>query len=481
MNFVFLKNIFSTQNKIIALLLFFILIKGIIWAWNIPLFTLSDEVTHFTYIHYLSEHKELPRKTDTMIKLEKSTVELRKVLKMIKIDKTPLSNAHLNFSNATKDRNGSNPISFNDFLNNSNLRAGWSFNYPPFYYAYASIFYTIGKNLNFDIIAIAYLIRFSAVIFLIITVVFSYKIAFIFSRDSLFAIIICSIISLMVSVSAVFSSINNDVALIAFGHIVLYLTTRIFYSTRQKIGRLTIFWFLAFIPAIYSKPQAIIFIPLLIGALIYNGLKNKGLRINAAINILFIAAAALIAILLLPIGFLDFFKINLASINGMNEITTIVKNDFLRRINLVFDFFVQLGLFHSGHPIWIFSFLGTLIFLSLVGIILFFFNFFKNKNNHLEKARALLLNAAPIIILEILYTFLYYREAIINKVYDFPGQGRYYFIVLAPLVIIFVYGLQYVSDYLKLPRRILYFILILFFALLNSYFFANIILSAAYL
>ena len=32
--------------------------------------------------------------------------------------------------------------------------------------------------------------------------------------------------------------------------------------------------------------------------------------------------------------------------------------------------------------------------------------------------------------------FLYFREAIINKAYDFPGQGRYYFIVLTPLLVI---------------------------------------------
>ncbi len=473
-----IKNIFTRQDGILALLLVFILFKGIVWGWNIPLFTLSDEVTHFTYIHYLSEYKELPRSADTPTKLEKSSAELRKNLKSLQVYKTPLSLEHTDFA-ASAD---ANPVSFNDFLNNANLRANWSFNYPPLYYVLMSIFYTLGKNLNFDIISIAYLIRFCAIFFLIITIIFSYKIAFILTNDRLFALIICSIISLMASMSAVFSSINNDVALIAFSHIVLYLVYRIFYSSSQNVNRLIILASFAFLAAILSKPQAIIFIPLMIGALIYNWLKNKKIRTNAAMNILVIGSIILVTILIMPNGFLsNFFKIDFRSIDGGGGIMTILKNDLLRRFTLMFDFFIQIGLFHSDQSVWIFSSLSVLILFSTMGIILFCYNFFKKRDFYSANVKALLLCAIPIITLEILYTFLYFREAIINKAYDFPGQGRYYFIVLTPLLVIFVYGLQYLFELLRLPRRALYFILIIFFAFLNSYFFINIILPSAYL
>lgn len=476
-----MKN-FITGRKILLFFLFFILIKGTIWSGGISLFTLSDEITHFTYIQYLAEHKELPRSADVLAKLETSSIDLRKTLKILEVDKTPLSDAHLDFAKTREHGNDPNPISFHDFLNNPNLRANWSFSYPPLYYAFGSVLYIFGKTIGFDITSIAYLLRFSAIFFLIITVIFSYKTALILSRDRLFAIIVCSIIALMVSVNTVFSSINNDVALIAFSHIVLYLIYRIFYSPPQNVNLLMVLLFFAFLAAILSKPQAIIFVPLLVGALMYNGLKNKKLKSNMTVNILAAAAVSLTTILLLPKGFFsNFLKIGFGSINGTGEIITIIINDLIRRFNLVFDFFIQLGLFNSSYPIWIFSFLGVMILLSGLGMILFFYHFFKGRHSNTEKAKALLMCLIPFITLEILYTFLYYREAIINKVYDFPGQGRYYFIVLAPLIMMFVYGLQYIFELIKVPRRVLYYILVLFFAFLNGYFLIHIIVPSAYL
>lgn len=479
--FVKIKNFFKNYDKIIIFFLLFVLLKGIVWSIGIAPFTLSDEVTHFTYVHYLAEHKELPRTESTFTKLEASSVELRKTLRAIEIDKMPLSESHLDFIKTKRDGNDIDPISFHDYLNNPNLRANWSFGYPPAYYIFSSIFYSIGNNLNFDIISIAYFIRFLSVFFLIITLIFSYKIALIIGQDRSFAIVVCSIITLMVSVSAAFSSINNDVALIAFSHIVIYLIFRIFYSSWQTANRLMPFLLTALSAAILSKPQAFVFIPLAAGVYIYNILKNKKSKayILAGVSLAFFAILTAVYLVLPANFFPAFFQFK--SISGSAGLITIIENDILRRFGLVFDFFLQLGPFSFNYPAWIFGILGTLVLMSGLGIILFFYDHLKNKKRNKDGTTILSLSIVTVGMLEILFTFLYYREAILNGVYDFPGQGRYYFIVLAPLIAVFVYGLRHIFELIKLPRRFLYYALILFFAFLNSYSFINVVLQYTYL
>lgn len=477
-----IDNIFKSKNGILLFFLFFIFVNGIVWSLSVSLFTLSDEVTHFTYIHYIAEYKELPRSEDALAKLEASSVELRNILKKLEIDKTPLSAAHMDFAGTASDIKSESVIPFDEFLNNPNLRANWSFNYPPLYYSFASIIYAFGKAFNFDIISIAYLIRFSSIFFLIITLVFSYKIALIASKDDLFAITVCAIIGLLTSVNTVFSSINNDVALIAFSHIAFYYILKIFNSGNRLSGLSILAASLGVLAAMLSKPQAIIFIPLLAGAIIYSEFKGKKIKRGTILSFLISGTALLTAIFFVfPSGFINFLKIPFKSINGSGEIVLTLINDAVRRFNLMFDFFTQLGIYGSDYPIWIFSILGVLILFSIAGIALFFYKKFKYKSIDTAQLYSILAVMAPIIILEILYTFLYYREAIINEVYDFPGQGRYYFLVLAPLIIVFLFGLRHMLDLIKLPLKAMYFFLILFFAFLNCYFLLNIVLKHSYL
>ncbi len=87
--------------------------------------------------------------------------------------------------------------------------------------------------------------------------------------------------------------------------------------------------------------------------------------------------------------------------------------------------------------------------LALIGLVVWFYKKHQQKESSIKIAIAACTAA---IITDITYAILFARNAITMEYYNFPTQGRYYFIVILPLVALMFMGLKQLSktNYLSL-------------------------------
>ena len=472
----FLQN--HLWRNLIAIFLLFIILKGTIWIFTVSIFTPSDETTHFFYTHYSVTEKMIPRFDSNVVeKIAKNSYDIKKVHSYLEIENTALSISHLNFNRSITEK--SQILSDEKFINNLVIHPTWSFNYPPFYYLIESIPYAAGKIIHLDIVSIVYLMRIFSFLFFLVTVIFSYRIALLIDGDKKFAFVVAAIIALMPSVSMNFSSINNDAAIIAFGHIAFYYLLKIIYSARVSFADATK-GILAIAAALLAKPQSIILIPLLLGVYFFSIQKDKkAFKRNIGI---------LCGGLLFAGIFIYFFTFSMIASYFNSIIKTIPQISFadfkiaftydvLRRIILSFDFWLKVHTFSDFFPHFISILLGIFNALGVFGIILHFYIQMKKKNYH----KGLIFCLASLASLDILYTLIQYYESIAHKVYDSLSFGRYYFLLLCPIIILFVWGIRHITTFFKIPNKVIYTGLLLFFSFLSSYSLLNIAIQYTYL
>lgn len=465
-------------RRLIAIFLIFIIIKGIIWIFTIAVFTPSDETTHFSYTHYIATEKTIPRLDGNVAeKFNKNSFEIKKVHSDLEIENTALSTSHRNFNQSIGEEK--KILSDEEFINNLVIHPTWSFNYPPLYYLLELMPYAVGKIMQFDITSIVYLMRIFSFLFFLITLTFSYRIALLIDGDKKFAFIVTAIISLMPSVSMAFASINNDAAVIAFGHIAFYYLLKTLYVTKVLFATAAK-GILALTAALAAKPQAIIFIPLLTG--VYFFVIQKGKKAFKR-NIGMLCAG------LIFVGiFIYFFTFSMIESYFNNLIRTFSQMtfanfkiafiyDIFRRIVLFFDFWLKVHTFNNFFPQFISVLLGTFSVIAIFGALLSFYAQINKKRYN----KGLLFCLISFIALDILYTLIHYYESIAHNVYDQLNFGRYYFLFLCPIIIIFVWGIRHISMLIKIPQKVIYIGLFLFFAFLNSYALLNIAIQYTYL
>lgn len=465
-------------RHLIAIFLIFITIKGTIWIFTIAVFTPSDETTHFFYTHYIVTEKTIPRfDNNASEKFNKNSYEIKKVHSDLEIENTALSMSHRNFNQSIDEEK--KILSNEEFINNLIIHPTWSFNYPPLYYLLESMPYAVGKIMQFDVTSIVYLMRIFSFLFFLITVIFSYRIALLIDGDKKFAFVVAAIISLMPSVSMAFASINNDAAIIAFGHIAFYYLLKTIYTAKIPFATATK-GILALTAALAAKPQSIIFIPLLVGAYFFTiRMNKKTLKRNIGM---------LCAGLILVGIFIYFFTFSIIESYFNNFIITFSQMtfadfkiafiyDIFRRIVLFFDFWLKVHTFSNFFPQFVSVLLGILIILAVFGAILSFYAQIKKKKYN----KGLLFCLISFIALDTLYTLIHYYESIAHNVYDQLSFGRYYFLFLCPIIILFVWGIRHISMLIKIPHKIIYIGLFLFFAFLSGYSLLNIAAQFTYL
>jgi len=137
---------------------------------------------------------------------------------------------------------------------------------------------------------------------------------------------------------------------------------------------------------------------------------------------------------------------------------------------LLFNFWTAVEFFDTLYPLWIMATLWLLCAIALWGLGMRAFVKLNERENAQRLHYKLIACAIAVVLLELFYTLLYYRGALFASSYDFPGQGRYYFVLLAPLIVLFLYGLKYWAQTLfKIPPKIVYALVLLFFFFLHNY------------
>lgn len=464
------------NNKIYIFFFFFILIKGLLWTLVIPPLRTPDEDAHFAYVQYLAEEKKVPRNIGKLKSTQLTTSEeLEKTIQLIR------ESALMIFSSMDqKPKNIPNEfISYSRKVPPGEYKNAAAL-YPPLYYLYETIPYLIGAKL--DIFHRIYLMRFFSLIFYLITIIFIYKIAFLFSREKNFSHTVTLMATFLPAVSSAFSGINNDVALFAFSHIMIYYLSRYLMLPKNNIKTLVRQGVILGI-ALLTKTQALIFIPLIIFAHLPKTNFWKLKNFFKVIKIFLVAGFIALPFAILPL--FDYFQNNIVAeladkkISGgigHPEIIKAMTEDLFRRKDLFFAFWSQIQTFDAHFPPLLAIATGGLALVAIWGLIIYFI--FNNKKGDIP---FVLFFLACFLALELFYTMLYYRTALTIQYYAFPGWSRYYFVVLGPLLILYVLGLKSFAVFLKIPTKFIYIILILFFIFLHNYVFFNAVLQYNYL
>jgi len=455
------------KNKLYILFFFFILIKGLIWTWSIPPFFVSDELPHFAYTQYLVEEKAIPKNSGELLPLVTTmSEELDKASALLQERHLIRSFSHMKFS----EQNEPIPAKFDSYSRRTekeNYKNSAAI-YSPLYYGFEAIPYMLGYNL--DILSRLYLTRMFSLIFLFITLIFIYKIALLISEQRLFALTAVAIVSLMPSInSSSFGGINNDAALIAFSQILFYLLLKALKNVNSTImAPISIGAVLGL--TLLAKPQGVIFIPII--AIVF--------------FIFFIGVIMTAPFYIEPVKY--FINNPGEAINqpqdilSLKNIFTAIGYDLLRRFSLLLEFWLQAQLYSVFYPFYMNSFILALELAAAIGLIYIGKDYSKKalqSNQHFYVYIALCVLA--FFALEAFYTMLFYKGALLTNYYNFAAQGRYYFPVIGPLIVIFLASLYRFFNKLNIPQNFVSISLLLFFLILHNYSLINIILQLNYL
>ncbi len=477
------QEIISTPYvKILFIFFFFIFIKGILWTWVIPPFMVPDESAHFAYTQYLVEEKQIPHNTvQPSVWNRSQSEELKQALELTENQDVILTTQHQSYYKVSKDLTPSiltadRNTPHEQYHNSAAV-------YSPLYYVIESIPYLAGYDLN--IFHRLYLMRAFSLVFLFITTIFAYKISFLVTKDKSFALVIAAIANLMPSVNATsFAGVNNDAILIALSHALFFYLLLVLFN-KMHITKKTLFGMgilLGF--TLLTKTQAIIFLPITFGTYIYWGVQQHTIRRSFVYGILVCGIALLIATpFMIPQLFSHLTDTQITATETAISASTLhlaVFQDIFRRLNISMNFWTQVAFFDTLYPLWISATLLLFMLLALWGVLLWLIS--KKSGNNAHLLLSLIFFFCSFVVLEIFYSALYYNSALKYQHFDFPGQGRYYFMLLAPILILFLFGLRYwLKTLFKVNEKLLYAVLIIFFSFLHNYALINIALQYHYL
>jgi len=468
---------FINHTVLFFLLCFvFTLLKGILWTWVIPPFMAPDESAHFAYTQYLVEERRIPKNTREFSVLHHAqSDELAQALALTENEQILLTTTHLNFAHTSKMLPSDLPSA--DRRVAALLYTNPAALYSPFYYTIEALPYLAGYNL--DLFSRLYLMRFFSLIFLLVTTVFAYKIAYLVTKEKNFSLLTAAIINLMPSVNATsFGGVNNDALLIALGHALFFYLLKLLFQD-IPLARKSIFSFGVLLGlTLLTKTQAIIFLPLTFCAFLYHGIRHRTVQHSLIILTCIYGIASLIALpfVLPPLAqYMSTASAHTALSAGAVFAPAYAWKaaffmDITRRMALLFNFWTAVEFFDTLYPLWIMAALWLLCAIALWGLGMRAFVKLNERENAQRLHYKLIACAIAVVLLELFYTLLYYRSALFASSYDFPGQGRYYFVLLAPLIVLFLYGLKYWAQTLfKIPPKIVYALMLFFFLFLHNY------------
>lgn len=464
-----LKGIIK-NNALILLVLLVILVKGIIFAMIIPLWQNHDEIEHFAYTQYLVEEKKIPVYQGTFKSHHDLTVseEIAKADELLENSKISYGVfqrnqlIHQDFSNAlTRDQMAIQLDNLDRQVNNQEYKNA-AVIYSPLYYAIEAVPYLIFYD--DDIITRSYAMRLFGIIFLLITVFFSYQLALLIIKNKYAAITVAILIGFLPRFSYTSAGINNDALLVSLSTILIYLLIK--YLFQPLTFKKSICLGIIFGLGLLAKTQFIVFTPLLLGFFIYKFIKEgnrKTLIKSALVMLLFIIIISGWWFLFNYQNYHNILGAQNETINNKNspQITfrTAAYYIILRYFYMFSSYFHISGCCHEilMAPIYQALF-GISVGAGIFGFLLFLIQARKNKvkRNKLVPAITLVLF---LIILEGFLLFIFLQGLFTRGAVSFPIDGRYLYPVIAALTVMFIIGLQ------KLIPKKIYGIIYLFLSL----------------
>lgn len=488
------------HGKLLIIIMVLFLLKELLFVFLVPPFTNKDEAAHFLYVQYLVEEKKLPvyeGKFSTPLELSFSeeyyqarlavnkavlektqNINLAEKLKKYQQIRSELSG--LGRRPLTSDkRNKFTELAYRLPANNQYKNAAVL--YPPLYYLLEALPYKIFYHS--DVLTRLYAMRVFSTIFFLLTLILIYLAAKHLTKNLLFSLSAIIISGLQPIFSYVGSGVNNDVLLVLFCTLIFYLCLKLFDYINW---RRTIILGLVLGLGLLTKQQFLVFLPLAFIPFLYHFIKNKTLRKKITQYLLI---ALLITVIIAGWWFLRNYQLYhnfvLAETDSQSnpEYLDLSFGKYLYLIAIRYLYaFTTFGFnltYHTstGLPP-IFIFIGAL--LSLFGFAGLLYYFYQTKRAIADIFRVkmfFLLSGA--LLLEIIYTYLFLTNLVNSGIYTFPVEGRYYFPVILPIILLWLWGLVKLIPQ-KFEKNSLL-ILISFFLITHISFLALVIFPRFYL
>lgn len=454
----------------IGLLVGITFFKGLLWLFIVPIFQTPDEPQHYSYVQYLAEKKSLPQLKDLSFTPSPRLKQQMEILETEQI----AHNAHIQHS-YYRQASTTPPyqlLTSAEALDPTPGEYNYVNNYGPLYYLLNLPFYYLFEP---NLVAQVYSMRTFSLLLSCCTVIFALlaarKLPKIGEKSAFF---IALFISFLPQFSFISSSINNDNLLISIFTLAFYFMISWWDKelTLKKILGLSLMATLA----MFTKTQGVL---LIILSIIYVFAKLWTLKKSAWKKEKFTTKAFITGLTLIGLATSStlFFRELLQKLllqwhtveQYFNEhsILWFTKTITLTRLFRTYKSFVgRFGWLDTLMPQWAYVGFSVLLAAGILGLIMFLYRTYKNRS--LIKGKTVL---APylfllgsVLLTDLMYTALFAQNAVLHEYYNFPTQGRYYFIVILPISILIFRGLQS----LKLPKAMwLQYLSVYFVILIN--------------
>jgi 4-amino-4-deoxy-L-arabinose transferase-like glycosyltransferase len=479
-----------TNNLVLILLLAGIFVNGIIYSLVIPLWQNNDELEHLAYTAFLVEEKKMPitvasaPSTDTDLTLSDELRIADELLQNNQISQAASAHKlliHQTFNKAlTQKQIGAALGSLDRHIpagRYTNPTAG----YPPLYYALEAIPYGIFYHAS--ILTRSEAMRIFNILFLLVTVFFTYKTTLLVFKNKTAALTVAALVGFLPRFSFTSAGLDNDQLLISLSTILIYLLLK--YLPEKLTIKKSLLLGLVFGLGLLSKQQFIVFILLLAIFFLIKFFREKKF---AALTY----SMAIIAILALAISGWWYFG-HYPTGSGSSLITgaishpvnahligtgLLIKAVVLRYFYLFLTYFSSFGCCHefSLAPFYqaLFAMSAGLGFFGLL-----FFCLDLKRYDKSQKTSFFMLVLA-MLMLEGAYLYIFCKQLLATGVIPgFPIDGRYLYPVIAPLTILFVFGLQKLLP--ERLHRFLYIFLIFGIIIINGLSLLNYVMPRYYL
>lgn len=433
-----------TKPKLLLLLLFLTLLKGIVFSATIPIWHAPDEQAHFAQVQNIAEFgtdspqgRYSPDLSQEIFLSEQLLGTTRNEFGKNKFTHHP--EYRIDYTNSVIGKY-ENLINYQPFLSRRQFIKSEATHYPPLFYFLTAGFYRL--NYNQGLINRVMSARLASILMGVIMVYFSFKLAELIFADTFFSLTAAILVSFQPMFAFLTAGVNSDNLMNLLFTVFFYLCALVIKKQKLTLP-LVILLIITLLALKFTKPHSFIALPIILSlpfffpAKLFKFIKNN-LRLTTA-GLLII----LIMIQLRPITF---------SLPELNPLA-------LTHPNFPQYTLVEHTLWTTSHTVrevipwyWgVFNWLGVtlprninrilnrLLILAVLGLGIWFVKIIRRRQFSSPQKLVLFLGSGSLIYFIVLgfWDWLFRRW----NGFSFGMQGRYYFPVLAPHLILFLIGL----------------------------------------
>lgn len=426
--------LFNKTTKFwVIFLLIITLTKGLFWVFVVPIFQAPDEPQHYSYVQYLAEKRSLPYIKELKFQPSERLAQQMKILETEQIAHNP----HIQHSyyRQAADFHPHQLLQHAATLDPTPGEYNYVHNYGPLYYLVNLPLYFLFEP---DLVKQVYAMRILSLLMSCVTVI----LAFLIVRKlphlgDHFALPAALFISFLPQFSFVAGSINNDNLIILWFTIFFYLAVNWLDKTLdlKKILTLAAFALLAFL----TKTQGVFLLIMTAAYILWRSRRSLYLLVATVLGL---ALALIVFIQEFVKKFVGQWDTVQTYFNEHSFLWLIQTITFTRLFRTYKSFVGRFGWLDTLMPEWAYVLFFVVLMAGFIGLIFFIYQYARKK----QVLKVLLFFVASIVLVDLSYTLLFARNAVLMEYYNFPTQGRYYFVVLLPLTALLFWGLR--SRYL---------------------------------